>query len=703
MCGIAGLVDLTGQRSAPEGAIQRMAAAIVHRGPDEDGFLLRPELALASTRLSIVGLIDGRQPISNEDQSVWVVFNGELFDYPEKRAELEAQGHRFRTHTDTELIPHLWEQYGEAMFPHLRGQFAFCLWDSRAKRLILGRDRSGICPLFYTVQRVSQGEFAGAEFFVFASEVKALLASGIVPAKPDLVGLNHSFSFFAHPGPATCFEGVRSLLPGHYLTIDLTRSSATQALQIKTYWRIDFPDWGQERIVSAEESEKLVDEFEHVLFAAVQRRLRADVPVVSYLSGGVDSSIVVAMASKALGRPIPTFTIAVQKPGLNERHEAALMARVVGSKSVVVDCGDTEVRDTYPALIRAAEVPVVDTASAALLLLAKAVRANGFKVVLTGEGADEWLAGYPWFKIHRVLSWLDAVPGLPLGSLLRRWAVRLSGLPIYSWSVQRQAIEAFGGPHAWFDVYGLMSLSKLLFYKPEFRESLAYRMAAGELELDYAHMRRWHPFHRGLYVGSRTMLAGHLLCSKGDRVAMNSSVEVRYPFLDEEVLSFLAQLHPRYKLHGLRDKYLLRRLAVRWVPYSIAWRRKAMFRAPMDSFHLASAASAPWIDQVLSRESLRKTDLFDPAAVHHWRQRLPQLRLGLARTTVEMGLVAVTATQLWHHLFIRGDLCDLPKPSFASAAAAVSSATVVSSASATSVASSVSSASAASDSAAASG
>src|SRR5881392_3123277 len=189
MCGIAGIIDLSGHQTVPEGAIQAMSMALFHRGPDEEGFLIQPGLALASRRLSIVGLADGQQPIANEDRSVWVVFNGELFDYPEKRRELEAQGHRFRTHTDTELLPHLWEQYGDGMFEHVRGQFAFALWDATKNVLVLARDRVGICPLFYTVRRDGDGWQ-----LLFASEIKGILASGVVPARPDRRGINHIFT-----------------------------------------------------------------------------------------------------------------------------------------------------------------------------------------------------------------------------------------------------------------------------------------------------------------------------------------------------------------------------------------------------------------------------------------------------------------------------------------------------------------------------
>src|SRR5215469_14905736 len=421
MCGIAGIIDLSGEgRPAPSGAIQAMAQAIYHRGPDEDGFLERPGLAFASRRLSIVGLADGRQPIHNEDGSVSVVFNGELFDYPEMRAELEGRGHRFATHCDTELIPHYWEDHQEDFFPHLRGQFAFALWDSQRRRIVLARDRFGICPLYWTRQSI-----AGGDWLLFASEIKALLASGMVEARPDPRGINHLFTFYALPGPTTCFESVQLLPPGHYLRIQLGATGESAQVSERVYWRIDFPDRGQEDY--SRNAKQLADQFEQVLLGAVTRRLRADVPVVSYLSGGVDSSMVVALASRVRGEAIPTFTIRITRPDLDETREASLVARHIGVEPVVVDCGPDEVLSNYPALIRAAEGPVIDTSCTALLMLAREVHKRGYKVALTGEGADEWLAGYPWHKINWLLKWLDIVPGLPLSQLSRRAFVRLTG------------------------------------------------------------------------------------------------------------------------------------------------------------------------------------------------------------------------------------------------------------------------------------
>jgi asparagine synthase (glutamine-hydrolysing) len=645
MCGIAGVIHLTGEATVAEDALRNMADALFHRGPDEDGFLRAEGVALASRRLSIIGLADGQQPITNEDGSVVVVYNGELFDYPEEKARLEGRGHRFRTHCDTELLPHLWEEHGDGMFDRLRGQYAFALFDRRQRRVLLARDRFGICPLYWTIQ---------GDWLLFASEIKALLASGMVDARPDVRGISHAFTFFALPGPVTCFEGVHCLLPGHYLQVQLGSAGQPARVTERAYWKMDFPDRGQEE--PAGDPKQLVDSFEAILQRAVEKRLRADVPVVSYLSGGVDSSVIVAMATRQRIRdhsaPVPTFTIRIKDPELDEGREAALVARHIGAEAVVVECGREEVLNTYPELIRAAEAPVIDTACAALLMLAREVHARGYKVALTGEGADEWLAGYPWYKVHKLLGLLDVVPGLRLSKLARRAYLKWTGAPRFPRANAHRIEQAIGGPNAWMEIYGLFSTTKWRFFSENTWERLGDHLPYDDLQLDLERARRWHPLNRSLYLGARVMLPGLLLSCKGDRVAMNSSVETRYPFLDEEVFAFLARLSPRWKLHGLRDKYLLRLLAERWVPREIAWRRKAMFRAPFDGFHGADTG-AGFIEQLLSEESLRKTGYFDPAAVRHWRSAFRQLRAGSPqRTMIEMGLVGVVATQLWHQEFI---------------------------------------------------
>ncbi|MBV8073311.1 MAG: asparagine synthase (glutamine-hydrolyzing), partial [Acidobacteriaceae bacterium] len=488
MCGIAGIVDLTGSRAVADGTIERMTAAIIHRGPDEEGYFRRPGVVLGSRRLSIVGLADGQQPVANEDRSVSVIYNGEFFDYPEKRAELEKRGHRLITHCDTEIIPHLFEESQEGMFERLRGQFALALWDERNRRLVLGRDRFGICPLYWTRQ---------GDWLLFASEIKALLASGMVPVEPDLRGLDHIFTFSALPGPITCFKGVQLLPPAHYLQINIGNDrGAKSAIIERAFWEMDFPDRGDED--PGGDPRALVDHFEKLMLHAVEERLRADVPVGAYLSGGVDSSMIAALACHLKGPAINTYTVRVDAPDLDELSGAQLVARYIGTKPPIVqEFGSADVLNTYPQLIQAAEAPVIDTSCAALLQLAHRVHACGQKVVLTGEGADEWLVGYPWYKGAKLLSFLDLLPGLPLSDRARRAYLRLCKVPQYPPEFRHGVEEAVGGPNAWIDAYGLLGLSKLRFYAEPMREVLQKSNPWTDLQIPLERAKRWHPLNRG--------------------------------------------------------------------------------------------------------------------------------------------------------------------------------------------------------------
>lgn len=643
-------MDLAGRRSVPHDVLERMSRAIVHRGPDEEGFFHRPGISMVSRRLSIVGVLDGQQPMHNEDGTAHVVYNGELFDHVEKRTELSSRGHQFHTHCDTEILPHLWEESQEGMFARLRGQFAVAMYDEKKHQLTLGRDRFGIAPLYWSRQ---------GDWLLFASEIKGLLASGMVPAKPDLRGIDHVFTFAAMPAPVTCFEGVRCLPPASYLQVTPgNQGGAAPVVHEAAYWKMDFPDEGDED--PGGDETKLVDAFEDVLLKAVDRRLRADVPVGAYLSGGLDSSMIVAMACKLKGPAINTYTIRVDDPELDELSAASLSAQHIGTKPPIVqEFRSHDALDTYPQLIQAAEVPVIDTSCAALMQLAARVHANGQKVVLTGEGADEWLAGYPWYKAAKIFAIMDSIPGLKLSDMARRGFLRLNKVPQYPRHFRRDLEESIGGPNAWIDSYGLLGLAKLRFYADPMMEVMQKTQPWGELGMDVERARKWGPLNRSLWVGARVTLAGHLLQAKGDRVAMHSSVEVRYPFLDEEVFDFTSRLAPKWKLRGLRDKHLLRLVAERWLPKQIARRSKVIFRAPLDSFHIDP--EPPFVADLLSAESLRRTGYFDVKEVTHWRKAFRQMKPGsLPRLSVEMGLVAVVATQLWHHTFIDGSLADLP-------------------------------------------
>jgi asparagine synthase (glutamine-hydrolysing) len=651
VCGIAGLIDLTGHRPVSQEILRSMSNTLIHRGPDDSGLLVRPGLGMGHRRLSIIGLEDGRQPLMNEDQTIITVGNGELFDYEHQRAELQRRGHRFATHTDLENVVHLWEEHGDEFWNQLRGQFAIAVWDEGNQRLVIGRDRFGICPLYWAIRD---------GWLLFASEIKALLASGMVRASADWRGVEQIFTCMAVPGPATCFEGVQTLLPGHFLSVQRDPADGTAQVVDRTYWEIDYPDQGCEDTSLSDAA--VIDEFERLMVQSVDRRLRADVPVVGCLSGGVDSTIVMAMANHVLGRPVKTFTISVDDPRLDETNDVAGSARHMGCESVVLRCSNSDILNLYPALIRAAEAPVIDTASAAVLRLSQLIQEHGYKVALTGQGADELLAGYVWFKTDAMFDKLNIIPGL--ANRVRRWYTRFAS-PNYPWSDVEGHMRATGGRYnAAFDAFGRVFTPRFDFYSREMRDHVTGYSSFAEMGLNSDRMRCWAPVNQGLYLTSRTLLSGMLLSSKGDRACMNASVEMRHPFLDEDLFDFVSRLHPRWKLHGRQDKFLLRAVADKWLPRTMSRRRKAMFLTPWESLcpPTGPAGGTPtYVEELLSEESLRRAGYFDPRNVTRWRTDVRGLRRGsLLRTSIEMCLVGVVSTQLWHHSFIDGTLASLP-------------------------------------------
>jgi asparagine synthase (glutamine-hydrolysing) len=651
MCGLAGLVDLQGWREPDREMVQRMGAALTHRGPDDSGLLIVPGVGLAHRRLSILGLEDGHQPIFNEDRTVAVICNGEFFDYPERRAELEAKGHMFRTHSDSELIVHLYEEHGEGLFPLLKGQFAFVLIDFTKRVVLLARDRVGICPLFWSRQ---------GDVVYFGSEIKAILASGAVAPAADPRGLDHLFTFFALSGRRTSFAGVQAIAPGHYLKIAFRADGRAAEPVERKYWDFDFPDWGQED--DPADAEALIDEFEAVFARAVEIRLRADVPVVGYLSGGVDSAYVLATAARVGGKALPSFTVRVPDPKLDELDGALEATRAIGgAPPTVVEAGPDLIADSYAALVTAAESPVLDTSCAALLALSREVRGQGYKVVLTGEGADEAFAGYFWFKIRELARILDIGdvlrPSTAISRAARKWAT-----PYLGFSDFKRVDEMIGGPHAQSILYNLVATSRHRYYSAGMKEELGNFAAYQDLDLDLDRMRRWHPLNRSLYLGYKVQLGGLLLTQKGDRVAMANSVETRYPFLDEDVIAFASRIHPRWKLRSkLRDKYLLRQAAARVLPESVAQRPKAMFRAPLAESFLAQPPS--FVRDLISPESLARTGYFDVDSVRRDCEALAKGGGAKLGTFASLGLGGVVATQLWHHLYLGGGLCELPNVS----------------------------------------
>jgi len=439
------------------------------------------------------------------------------------------------------------------------------------------------------------------------------------------------------------------LPPGHFLKIRDGRVTRHR------YWDLDFPDDGHERRL--DDPSPIVDDLESLLERSVERRLRSDVPVVSYISGGLDSTVLLGFCSRHRGEPIPAFTVGLDGAGPDERTHSTEAARVLGSPLTTITMDRSGIAGSFPDLIRAAEGPVLDTSCAALLRLAQSVQQQGYKVALTGEGADEALAGYVWYKTQKIRDSIEHVIGPRPSRVVRR--LLLSS--IAGRRARPAPTGAFGGVRpAQLDLYELVSQAKPTLYSSEMWQRLGEHSPYDDLDITNDNIKRWHPLNQSLYVGYKVMLAGLLMICKGDRIAMNASVESRYPFLDEDVVAFCAQIAPEYKLRGMTEKWILRQVAARILPQQIASRPKTMFRAHMAGTFLGRHRPS-WVDQLLSPESLRATGYFDPTAVARqraWQTQLP--RITPARGVFDVALTCVVSTQLWHHIYCGGGLCDLP-------------------------------------------
>ena len=631
MCGLAGVARRE-PRGVTANTLDRMAAALQHRGPDGCGRYAGPRVGLSHVRLSIIDVAGGAQPLGNEDGSVLVVYNGEVYNYLELRTELIAAGHRFRTRSDTEVLVHAYEQWGSAMLGRLNGQFAFAIYDRRNETVLLARDRFGVRPLFYSE--------AGGDL-VFASEIKALFASGEVAPVPDLRGLDEVFTFWAARPPRTVFQGVQSLEAGCFAVWQGGR------LRVERYYSFEYPEAGQE-------SPDALAQLDELLHSAVALRLRADVPVGGYLSGGLDSSIACSLAAAQSPHQLRTFSVTFEDPRLDERAFQQLVAGAVRSRHAVQTIGATEVASVFPEVVRHTETPLVRTAPAPLLLLARLTRQHGIKVVLTGEGSDELFLGYDLFKETAVRLFCMRQPqSRRRPRLFDRLYPYLGGHQRGGELWRRFFLEA-GRPDdplfSHLPRFGLTAHIKQ-FYSSGLRDALAHADPLEELRSSLpAAFSRWSPLNRAAYLEMVTLLSPYLLSSQGDRVSLAHGVEGRYPFLDHRLFEFAARLPTRSKLRGLREKDILRRWARQVVPPAVVTRPKQPYRAP-DIPAFFSPEPVEYAQELLDATSVTNAGLFDPRSVAGLMQRC---RTGVATGFREnQAFVAMLSTQLWYHEFMR--------------------------------------------------
>ena len=598
MCGIAGLVASDRLHPDDRGRVVEMRDVIAHRGPDDAGIFVDERAALGHRRLSIVDLAAGHQPLSNEDETTWIVFNGEIYNHAEIRVQLEAAGHRYKTRSDTETIVHAYEQWGDACVDHLRGMFAFAIWDAARRRLLLARDRMGVKPLYWTVV---DGRL------LFGSEIKSILASGMVRAEaneqalPELLGTRYL------SGEETLFKGVHRLLPGHLLVFD------NGAVNVRKYW--DIPAGQPSDELARLPERDVVRRFRDLLEESVRIRLMADVPLGMFLSGGLDSSAIAALMAKMIDRPLKTFSVAFEQRAFSELDYARQVSSAINADAHEIVIDDQDFFGALPRLIWHEDEPIAHPSSVPLYFVSALAREH-VKVVLTGEGSDELLAGYGKYP-RALVNWRAAGAYGVVPAPLRNW-VTDTLLPNLPSKLARYAQRSFLAmprtPEAmFFDNFaaiGLRRQASLLSgplaaqATPEraYGPSRAYFDAPGEgsTTLD-----------RLLYADLKTYLVELLM--KQDQMSMAASIESRVPFLDHRLVEFASALPARMKLRGFKTKWILREAVRDILPPEILTRKKMGFPVPF-SMWMKRDWQGVARDVLLDTRS-RQRGIVDPTAV----------------------------------------------------------------------------------------
>lgn len=636
MCGIAGILNINDSREIAPETLRRMLSSIKHRGPDEFGVYKNANIAIAHARLSIIDLSSGQQPMCNEDGTVWIAFNGEIFNYIELRKDLLSKGHTFSTQSDTEVIIHLYEEYGEGCLDQLNGQFAFAIWDENIKKLFLARDRAGIRPLFYSHNGIR---------FYFASEIKAIFATGEIEREVDPVAIDQIFTLWCTVPPITAFKRLYELPPAHYLVLQ------NGNILIRKYWDVDFSF--EPEVPPFEEAK---ERLRFLLTDATRLQLRSDVPVGAYLSGGLDSSVTTALIRQLNHAPLMTFSVAFEDKDYDESEYQREMARALGVQHHEVRCKYSDIGDNFPEVIWHTEKPVLRTAPVPLFLLSKLVSDNGLKVVLTGEGADEVLGGYDIFKETKIRQFCARYPDS------RRRPLLLKRLYPYLPAFQTQS----GAYKEAFFSGGNSDVSDPLFsHRPRWKSTSMTRLffseeltdaAAKESTEDFllstmrSEFNDWPPLARAQYLETKNLLPGYILSSQGDRVAMAHSIEGRFPFLDHRVIEFCARLPLHYKIKGLNEKYILKECMKDLLPRSIVKRSKQPYLAPDSKSFFFNGAAPDYVEELLSDECIRKYGYFKPQAVRHLMNKC---RKGVVIGFKDnMAVVGILSLQLVHRLFI---------------------------------------------------
>jgi len=643
MCGIAGYFNILAPPQESIRTLEQMIWSLRHRGPDGFGFFQDRLVGFAHARLSIIDLEGGWQPICNEDRSIWVIFNGEIFNYIELRAQLIQRGHQFSTDSDTEVIVHLYEENGIDFVQELNGQFAIALYDTTKRTVILARDRMGIRPLFFCRH---QGRC------YFASEIKAIFsADSTLPRNIAPQTLQDIFTFWSPVGEETIFSGVQQVKPGHLLVVN-EQGIGDQ----HRYWDIEYcsPPF-------MDSEDELAEELRALLIDAVRLRLRADVPVGAYLSGGLDSSVITSLIRHYTPNRLRTFSVVFDDAVYDERNEQAKVIDYLQTEHDQVVCSYADIAEVFPQVIYHTETPIIRTAPAPLFLLSALVRKHNYKVVLTGEGSDEILGGYDIFKEAKVRAFIARSPDSTCRSmLLKRLYPYLALSPTRSANFAKQFFATDVHPES--DLFYA--------YRPRWKngqflnrflsddcKSPQYSPEEKILHV-FADQLKGQPFFtRAQHVESKLLLANYLLSSQGDRMAMAHSVEGRFPFLDHRVVEFAARIPIHLKMKGLNEKYLLKKAMKGLLPDEIVQRTKQPYMAP-DIPSFFSANTPPYVDFLLSPDSLKQSGLFNTDVVTNLVAKCGvKARQGFREN---MALVGILSTQCLHDQFIANWQQDCP-------------------------------------------
>ena len=636
MCGIAGICNISSSESITEQKLSIMIDMLYHRGPDGKGFYVNEGIGLGHARLSIIDLDTGSQPIHNEDKTVWVTFNGEIFNYVELKIDLEKKGHKFYTTTDTEVLVHLYEEYGNKFVSHLNGQFAIGLWDTKRKKLILVRDRVGIVPLFYMKE-------AGA--LIFASEIKAILAISKEAPKPDVFSLDQLMTFWSPVSPNTMFQGIYELPPGEILVLK------NGEIRKITYWDWTFPESDDE--YDSSDINSLAENLHELLTDATRIRLRSDVPVGAYLSGGLDSSVLASLMHRDGNVPLRTFSIGFEDEKLDESRYQKEMIKYLDANHSSINCSNLDVADHFEKMIWHTEIPILRTAPVPMMLLSGLVQSQNYKVVLTGEGSDEVLGGYDIFKESKIRQFWAKNPDSTFRPLLLK---RL--YPYLDLSKGQAYLQNFFGAAIqtpdllWFSHLPRWEMTSKckVFFSDDMKSHLNKDAISIIAETFPSQMSNWHPFNRSQYIEAKSLMGGYLLSSQGDRALMSNSIEGRFPFLDHRVIEFANRIHPKHKMKVLNEKYLLKKAESRYVPESIIKRYKQPYRAPNIPAFFGSKGSHEYVEALLAKEKIVDYGYFDPNRVD---RLVKKIKRGMAIGYKDnMSLVGILSTQIWHYTFI---------------------------------------------------